>query len=1060
MRRATATALIVLVALLLCVPAVAAASVPAGVRPRPQEPSNETGTESTATRTSGWTMPGGGPGRTGYNPVSAAPETNVTRLWTVERSSSRSPAVSGDAVIGVVYGRLKAFNSRTGAGQWTAARTPGYPMGVSVADGTVVVPTNDLERGNGFVLGVDEGNGTIRYNRSLVGPLEGSAAIADGTAYVAARAGRAYALDLRTGEVQWNVSVGEGVTPPAVANGTVYLGGDGLVALDAVTGETQWSKAVTPDTTPAITDGTVYVVDGDSLRAYDASTGDQQWTAPIPREEDVFSPTIVGDTVYVATSERFDGGTIAAFDATTGDEQWRETVPLGVAASPAAAGDLLYVGTNGGNVTAVERANGSSVWELSVADGNYQTHLAVGNGIVYAGSMEGFSALGEAGGDDGANVTLAVSERFPEEYEWVRVEAQVSTNPDQYTYRWFRNGTRIDDCDIDSCRVTPSEHDGAVNVTVVATRSDGYVVRDSTVLRVSDLRLSRHAAGTERGPTVLADEPLTVRLDRNRINHELVDIEWRVRGPSRVTETSNGGATAHLDFEGDGLVRVEADVTLRDQWSGVERTKSVETRAFAVGTHDDSRFSFDNRTAVETYDQRIDFAELQWDLRRTYPRLEQRTTRGLPDRIEVVVADDVESAGCTEGAAACAREPNTIVVDNDTTAYTIRHELTHLAQYEAGGDGFGEYWDFFSEGHAEYEESYRYRFTSPTEKPTKAEMADEMTFEEYSVAHRFVAAIEARHGREAVLDLVSASGDRAFEPAFRDATGESFDAFYERWRPDDLDAGPNAVRTGTDGIRQKPMLFYERGQLTVLNRSAPVYPDRSDRAWRFPDDVTVSWDVDGDGAAEYTGKRVAWQPPEAGAHDVTVRYTRNNRSVTAAQTVRVDGVASLTTNATAVPAEPTEGDPVSVEATVRNGGDAAAERTVRIDFDGETVDSRTVTVAGGETRTVDVDLDETLEPGTYSYRVVTGESVTTGTVTVNPTGAFTAPLAGNDYVPKDLNNDGLYEDVDGDGQATFDDAIALAFADTRGLTGEQAAALDFDGDGDVDFSDAISRAFA
>jgi PKD repeat protein len=75
---------------------------------------------------------------------------------------------------------------------------------------------------------------------------------------------------------------------------------------------------------------------------------------------------------------------------------------------------------------------------------------------------------------------------------------------------------------------------------------------------------------------------------------------------------------------------------------------------------------------------------------------------------------------------------------------------------------------------------------------------------------------------------------------------------------------------------------------------------------------------------------------------------------------------------------------------------------------------------------------------------------------------FTTPIpgTGGEAPPRDPDNDGKYEDIDGDGEANFDDAVALAFADTDGLTSQQIAALDFDGDGDVDFDDAVELAFS
>jgi PKD repeat protein len=66
---------------------------------------------------------------------------------------------------------------------------------------------------------------------------------------------------------------------------------------------------------------------------------------------------------------------------------------------------------------------------------------------------------------------------------------------------------------------------------------------------------------------------------------------------------------------------------------------------------------------------------------------------------------------------------------------------------------------------------------------------------------------------------------------------------------------------------------------------------------------------------------------------------------------------------------------------------------------------------------------------------------------------------GTGLAPTDTDNDGKFEDINGDGEFTFDDAIALAFADTSGFNTQQQAAVDFDNDGDVDFDDAIELAF-
>jgi hypothetical protein len=84
--------------------------------------------------------------------------------------------------------------------------------------------------------------------------------------------------------------------------------------------------------------------------------------------------------------------------------------------------------------------------------------------------------------------------------------------------------------------------------------------------------------------------------------------------------------------------------------------------------------------------------------------------------------------------------------------------------------------------------------------------------------------------------------------------------------------------------------------------------------------------------------------------------------------------------------------------------------------------------------------------------------VDAGNITVQDS-PFTQPFPGEPGTPQDLNDDGLYEDVNGDGQLTFDDIIAFAFNLDATLTSEQADALDFDGSGTVDFADVIELAF-
>lgn len=87
-------------------------------------------------------------------------------------------------------------------------------------------------------------------------------------------------------------------------------------------------------------------------------------------------------------------------------------------------------------------------------------------------------------------------------------------------------------------------------------------------------------------------------------------------------------------------------------------------------------------------------------------------------------------------------------------------------------------------------------------------------------------------------------------------------------------------------------------------------------------------------------------------------------------------------------------------------------------------------------------------------------SLNGGTVTLSG-GAAPPPLQGQSNAPNDLDGDGHFEDVNGDGAFNIDDAIVLARAvlifNDPVLT-QNVAAFDFNEDGNVDVSDVISIA--
>jgi hypothetical protein len=172
----------------------------------------------------------------------------------------------------------------------------------------------------------------------------------------------------------------------------------------------------------------------------------------------------------------------------------------------------------------------------------------------------------------------------------------------------------------------------------------------------------------------------------------------------------------------------------------------------------------------------------------------------------------------------------------------------------------------------------------------------------------------------------------------------------------------------------------------------------------------------------------------------------------------------------------TEGDdPIDVTADVENTGDLSGTQDVALEVTNASgvVYSDTVSVEldAGNSTTVEftgVPAGD-LAPGDYTHTVSSDDTSVSGSLTVEADDGgngdtFTGPLPGfgNDDAPTDTDGDGLYEDINGDGQATPSEAVSLwsqlvqnpgQFDD---LTQEQVDALDFNGDGELSPADAVS----
>lgn len=195
-------------------------------------------------------------------------------------------------------------------------------------------------------------------------------------------------------------SVTKAILPPTVlpAGETVYAVQGGIYALDAATGSRRRTLegAVASMPVLALEGEILYALEpyrpGGSLRAFRLADSGLLWEH---REERRMNPpvTVAGGRIYLSMIE----GDVVALSATDGAELWRrDTGPIHVA-SPAAAGDTVYVAPAVNApaqpfVYALDAASGVERWRTAL-DSSPSAPLTIADDELYVTARDGVCAL-------------------------------------------------------------------------------------------------------------------------------------------------------------------------------------------------------------------------------------------------------------------------------------------------------------------------------------------------------------------------------------------------------------------------------------------------------------------------------------------------------------------------------------------------------------------------------------------------------------------------------------------------------------------------------------------
>lgn len=296
-----------------------------------------------------WTHRNGGADHRIAQPVLSA---SLTPLFAAEigAGNSRRLRITADPI--VLGGRVFTLDARSqvvatstsGATQWTRDLTPANDSAAEASGGGLAVTNSALIVTTGFgeVVALDPATGGEIWRQDLDAPGTSAPTIYGDLAYVVARDGRAWALELTTGRVRWT-QVGN---PP----GAGYSGGPG-VAVNA-------DFAVFP-----LSSGEVLAAfpEGGLRRWSTIVTGQRAGQAAATISDLSGDPVIDGSRVYVGNVS----GRVVALELANGDRIW--TANEGAVGPVWPAGDSLFLVNDLSQLVRLDAGTGQPIWRVQLS---------------------------------------------------------------------------------------------------------------------------------------------------------------------------------------------------------------------------------------------------------------------------------------------------------------------------------------------------------------------------------------------------------------------------------------------------------------------------------------------------------------------------------------------------------------------------------------------------------------------------------------------------------------------------------------------------------------------
>jgi outer membrane protein assembly factor BamB len=301
--------------------------------------------------------------------------------------SSGAALASGILYIGSDDGHVYAFEAASGRPVRKFPTSGAVSGGVAVANGMLFAGSADHH-----VYAFHVGSGQRAWAYPTGGPVSCTPAVASQTVYIGSDDHNVYAIDAGTGRAAWHYATGGKVrSGPQLGSqlysGYLYVGSeDGYLYGLGTDGRLQWRfRAGGP-----VTGGPLYGLNGVYVGDANGHVFSMYGTGPPPIWEISVggavraTPALAGQTLYVGSA----AAALHAVNVYYGRHQyWSYPTSGPVNSGPATNGTAVYAGDDRGYVYAIDAASAGLRWRYQ-AGAAVQSQILVANGVVYFGSLD------------------------------------------------------------------------------------------------------------------------------------------------------------------------------------------------------------------------------------------------------------------------------------------------------------------------------------------------------------------------------------------------------------------------------------------------------------------------------------------------------------------------------------------------------------------------------------------------------------------------------------------------------------------------------------------------